>query len=143
MFGVIVALHRPDGGLVDVLKASSRTISGSGGRARSALVIAQVALAVVLLSAAGLMLNSVVKLSRVRPGFDADHLLTFKVALTGSNYDAAPSRVAFASDLLDRGSRRARACGMRRSVRSIPFGGTRDGEFVRHRGPAPEAGRPA
>jgi hypothetical protein len=48
-------------------------------------VVAQVALAVVLLSAAGLMLNSVVKLSRVRPGFDADHLLTFRVALNGAN----------------------------------------------------------
>src|SRR6185295_4797519 len=85
-FGVVVAVHRPDGRLVDVLKSSGRTISGSAGRARSALVIAQVALAVVLLSAAALMLNSVAKLSLVRPGFDADHLLTFKVALTGSNY---------------------------------------------------------
>src|SRR6185295_11830203 len=85
-FGVVVAIHRPDGGLVDTLKSSGRAISGSRGRARGVLVIEQVALAVVLLSAAGLMLNSVVRLSRVRPGFDADHLLTFKVALTGSNY---------------------------------------------------------
>ena len=94
LFGIVVASHRPEGGLVDLLKASGRTIAGSAGRARNALVIAQVALAVVLLSAAGLMLNSVVKLSRVRPGFDADHLLTFKVALSGSNYGAAPARVA-------------------------------------------------
>jgi len=122
----VVALHRPEGGLVDVLKASGRTISGSSGRARGALVIAQVALAVVLLSAAGLMLNSVVKLSRVRPGFDADHLLTFKVALTGSNYDAAASRVALASGLLER---LGAIPGVRHAAIStvVPFGGTRNG----------------
>ena len=102
LFGVVVALQRPGGGLVDVLKASGRTIAGSSARARSVLVVAQVALAVILLAAAGLMLSSVVKLSRVRPGFDADHLLTFKVALAGSKYAAAPTRVAFLSDLLAR-----------------------------------------
>ena len=43
----------------------------------------------ILLSAAGLMVNSVVKLSKVRPGFDADHLLTFRIALGGATYSAA------------------------------------------------------
>ena len=61
-------------------------------RSRTTLVVAQVTLAVVLLSAAGLMLTSVMKLSRVGTGFDADRVLTFKLALTGSNY--APARVA-------------------------------------------------
>src|SRR3954463_1399391 len=126
MFGVIVALHRPDGRLVDMLKSSGRTVAGSGGRGRGALVVAQVALAVVLLSAAGLMLNSVVKLSRVRPGFDAGHLLTFKVALTGSNYAAAPSRIAFASDVV---ARLETTPAVRQAALSsvIPFGGTRNG----------------
>ena len=124
LFGSVVALHRPDGRLVDLLKSSSRTISGSGGRARGSLVVVQVALAVVLLSAAGLMLNSVVRLSHVRPGFDADHLLTFKVALTGSNYSSAPARVAFVSDLL---ARLQTTPGVRRVAVSsiIPFGGQR------------------
>ena len=124
LFGIIVAVHRPDGRLVDLLKSSSRTISGSAGRARGALVIAQVALAVVLLCAAGLMLNSVVKLSRVRPGFDAGRLLTFKVALTGSNYAAAPARIAFVSDLL---ARLETTPGAQRAALSsiIPFGGQR------------------
>ena len=129
LFGGVVALHRPDGRLVDLLKSSSRTISGSGGRARDALVVAQVALAVVLLSAAGLMLNSVVKLSHVRPGFDADHLLTFKVALTGSNYSAAPARIAFVSDLL---ARLQTTPGVQRAAISsiIPFGGQRGANGV-------------
>jgi putative ABC transport system permease protein len=126
IFGVVVAVHRPDGRLVDVLKSSGRTVSGSPGRARGVLVIAQVALAVVLLSAAALMLNSVAKLSHVRSGFDADHLLTFRVALTGSDYAAESSRVTFVSDLLGRlGS----MPGVRRAAVTtvVPFGGTRNG----------------
>jgi putative ABC transport system permease protein len=138
LFGIVVARHRPDGHLVDLLKSSGRTIAGSAGRARGALVVAQVALAVILLSAAGLMLNSVVKLSRVRPGFDADHLLTFKVALAGANYSAAPTRIAFASDLL---SRLASTPGVRRAAISsiIPFGGQRgaNGFEIEGRPPAP------
>jgi putative ABC transport system permease protein len=124
LFGIVVSFHRPEGGLVDLLKASGRTIAGSAGSARSALVVAQVALAVVLLSAAGLMLNSVVKLSHVRPGFDADHLLTFKVALSGSNYGTAPARVAFVSDLL---ARLSATGGVRQAALSsiVPFGGQR------------------
>ena len=138
LFGVVVALHRPDGRLVDLLKSSGRTIAGSAGRARGALVVAQVALAVVLLSAAGLMLNSVVKLSRVRPGFDADHLLTFKVALAGANYTAAPARIAFASELL---ARLDTTPGVQRAAISslIPFGGQRgaNGFEIEGRPPAP------
>jgi putative ABC transport system permease protein len=124
LFGVVVASHRPSDRLVDVLKASGRTIAGSAGRARHALVIAQVALAVVLLSAAGLMMHSVIKLSEVRPGFDADYLLTFKVALSESIYAAAPSRIAFASNLL---ARLETIPGVRRAALSsiIPFSGQR------------------
>ncbi|HEV2984715.1 MAG TPA: FtsX-like permease family protein, partial [Vicinamibacterales bacterium] len=139
LFGLIVSAHGPSTGLVELLKASSRTIAGSAGRARGALVIVQVALAVVLLSAAGLMLNSVVKLSHVNTGFDADHLLTFKVALTGSNYDPFATRVAFASDLL----RRLQATpGVRRAALSsnIPFGGTRGANSVAIEGRPPKPG---
>lgn len=139
LFGIVVALHRPDGRLVDLLKSSGRTIAGSAGRARGALVVGQVALAVILLSAAGLMLNSVVKLSRVRPGFDADHLLTFRVALAGANYTAAPTRIAFASDLL---SRLETTPGVRRAAISsiVPFGGQRgaNGFEIEGRPPVPE-----
>src|SRR4051812_20793018 len=124
LFGVVVAAHRPGAGLVDLLKASGRTISGSSGRARGMLVVGQVALAVVLLSAAGLMLNSVVKLSRVKPGFDADHLLTFKVALIDSSYAAAPSRVTFDRELI---ARLEATPGVRRAAIGsiVPFAGQR------------------
>ena len=84
------------------------------------------------------MLNSVVRLSRVRPGFDADHLLTFKVALTGSNYSSAPARIAFVSDLL---ARLQTTPGVQRAAvsSSIPFGGQRgaNGVEVEGRSAAP------
>jgi len=125
VFGAIVAFHRPTSGLVGSLKASARTISAGGaGRTRNALVVAQVALAVVLLSGAGLMLTSVVKLSRVNPGFAPDHLLTFRLALTGARYAERPARAAFGAETLQRlealpGVRGAAL------ISAIPFGGTR------------------
>jgi hypothetical protein len=80
-------------GLSESLKTSGRTTTARRAtRVRTTLVVAQVALAVVLLSAAGLMLNSVMKLSRVGTGFAADHVLTTRIALSGSNY--APAAAA-------------------------------------------------
>ncbi|HEY1910074.1 MAG TPA: ABC transporter permease [Vicinamibacterales bacterium] len=126
-FGVIVSVHSLDGGMVERLKGSGRGVTGSGGGTRGGLVVAQVALAVVLLSAAGLMVNSVVKLSRVQTGFDADHLLTFKVALAGSRYASAPSRAAFAATLLERLEQTSgvRSAGL---STAIPFSGARAGD---------------
>lgn len=140
VFGVVVAAHRPENRLMESLKRSARTVAGGAARSRSVLVVAQVTLAVVLLSAAGLMLNSVVRLSRVSPGFDADHVLTFKVALTGANYDPAPKRVAFTADLLERlnatpGIQKASL------TSAIPFGGTRGANGVEIEGRPKEAGK--
>jgi len=127
--GAIVAAHRDESRLLDALQSSARTSGGRASRSRGALVVAQVALAVVLLCAAGLMLNSVVRLARVNPGFDADRVLTMRMALTGANYDAAPARVSFADDLL---RRLAATPGIRRAAltSAIPFGGTRGANGV-------------
>jgi hypothetical protein len=130
LFGAIAA-YRPGGRLAEALGATTRSsTSASAGRSRNALVVAQVALAVVLLSAAGLILTSVVKLSRVSPGFDADHVLTFKVALTGSRYAAAPSRVAFVSDLIEHlnATGGVRSAGV--TSLAVPLGGMRGANGV-------------
>ena len=139
-FGVIAA-YRPGDYLAGAL-AGSRRLTPSAGRMRHALVIAQIALAVVLLSGAGLMLNSVVRLSRVSPGFDAEHVLTFNVALTGARYDAAPSRVGFVSALLERlvGTAGVRAAGI---TSLVPFGGMRGANGVEIEGRARAAGEPS
>ena len=87
-FGGVVAAHRSGGGLAAGLRASSRSSTpASSTRTRAVLVVAQVALAVVLLSAAGLMLASVVRLSRVSPGLRGGSPADLQGrARAGSNY---------------------------------------------------------
>ena len=80
IFGVIPAWRasRPD--LADVLRASGRAPGlGAGKYVRSGVVVAEVALSFVLLIGSGLMLRSFVALSRVDPGFDTNHVLTFSL----------------------------------------------------------------
>ena len=73
---------------VSMLRDGGRTQTASRRQlsARSTLVIAQMALAVVLLAAAGLMLRSFQRLRSVNPGLDASGLLTFDLALPWSRY---------------------------------------------------------
>ena len=82
LFGLAPALRasRPD--LNAVLRESERkTTSASSRLARHALVISEVALAMVLLVGAGLMINTILHLKRVNPGFDYNRLLTMDFRL--------------------------------------------------------------
>jgi putative ABC transport system permease protein len=75
-----------------VLKDAGRSATAGARRqrARSALVVAQVALALVLVAGSGLMARSFARLRDVRPGFDAERVLTLRVALPRATYrDAA------------------------------------------------------
>ena len=76
------------GDRVSTLREGGRTQTASRRQlsARSTLVVAQMALAVVLLAAAGLMLRSFQRLRSVQPGFDASGVLTFEVSLPSSRY---------------------------------------------------------
>jgi putative ABC transport system permease protein len=74
----------------------------SGSRARNALVIAQVAVTVVLLTGATLILRSFVNLSRVNLGFDPTNTLTMQLRLQGSKYGAPESRRQFFRQLIER-----------------------------------------
>jgi predicted permease len=73
-------------------------------RLRSILVTSEVAFAILLLCGAGLMLRSFVQLNRVNPGFQTEHLLTFKTALPGATYSFRDTekRASFYRQLLDR-----------------------------------------
>ena len=65
-----------------------RTTGGIHHRARSVLVVLQIALSVVLLVGAALMTRSFIALQRVDPGFSSDHRLSFRIALSGRSPDA-------------------------------------------------------
>lgn len=65
----------------DFLKQGGRAVAADRSRVQSALTVAQVAIAVVLLSAAGLMTKSLWKLTAVSPGFETEHILTARLSL--------------------------------------------------------------
>ena len=93
LFGIVPALQssRPD--LTTALKDSGRSSTAGAGsqRLRSALVIAEVALAVMLLVGAGLFAGSFARLMRIDPGFDYSNVLVFNVGprIQGNNFQEA------------------------------------------------------
>lgn len=85
----------------DVAEGTKRVLSPVRHRLRQGLVGAQVALALVLLAAAGLMLRSFVGLRSVDPGFQADGVATFTVPLPAGRYGDYADVAAFQRRLLD------------------------------------------
>ncbi|HTE45442.1 MAG TPA: ABC transporter permease, partial [Gemmatimonadaceae bacterium] len=86
-----------------VLKESGRsaTTGGQRQRARSALVVAQVALALVLVASSGLMARSFARLRDVKPGFESNGVLSVRVALPGNKYSTPAKTMQFYSRLLE------------------------------------------
>jgi predicted permease len=88
IFGLIPALHASRADLSGTLKESSGR-SGTGFRqnkTRSILVVAEVALALVLLIGSTLLVRTVVALRTVEPGFDVTNVLTMRMSMSGPRY---------------------------------------------------------
>jgi putative ABC transport system permease protein len=102
--GLAPALQAARPGLQGTLKESGRgTTEGRGGlRLRSALVVAEIALALVTLVGAGLMLRSFVRLAAIDPGFDSHNVLTLVVSLDGQPEMIGEKREAFYQQLLEK-----------------------------------------
>jgi putative ABC transport system permease protein len=104
LFGLAPALRasRPD--LVGSLKeGGARAGSGSGLlRARSGLVVAEIALALILLVGSGLLLRSFANLSDVGVGFETERLITAQVELPSRSYPEVEQRTRFFEELVDR-----------------------------------------
>jgi putative ABC transport system permease protein len=100
LFGLIPALHAAKPELTASLKEGGRsgTETLKRGRLRSALIVTEMALAMVLLVGAGLLLRSLLGLGRVDPGFAKDRVITFGLDLPG-RYGQA-QRVEFYRSLL-------------------------------------------
>ncbi|HSB16882.1 MAG TPA: ABC transporter permease [Bryobacteraceae bacterium] len=82
LFGIVPALQATDFSLSEALKESGRFGDAASARRklRSALVIAQVAISMVLLAGAGLLARSFWRLVQVSPGFEVQHVLTMDVS---------------------------------------------------------------
>jgi putative ABC transport system permease protein len=123
-FGLLPALDASKDKLERRLHDSARGESAGAGAARSRriLVASEVALALVLLVGAGLTLRSFSRLSRVSPGFEAENLLTVRLALPQSRYEQGTAQADFARRVLEE----VRSIGGVRSaslVEPLPFTG--------------------
>ena len=101
LFGLVPALAAAKPELAASLKEGGRsgTETLSRSRLRSALIVTETALAMILLVGSGLLLRSLLGLGRVDPGFAKDHVLTFGLDLPGRYKH--PQRVAFYRSLLE------------------------------------------
>jgi predicted permease len=88
----------------DTLKEGSRGLIGNRrrNRIRGALVVAEIALALVLLIGAGLMIKTFVLLNRVDPGLHPENVLTLNFAIGGKKYAETEARAPFVSSVLQR-----------------------------------------
>jgi putative ABC transport system permease protein len=103
VFGLAPALRAVAGNLADALRDRGSDTSGvRGNKLRSALVVLEVALSLVLLIGAGLMVRSFAQLQRVDPGFDARNVVTFNAPLQFIKYLTSAKRANFANELADR-----------------------------------------
>ena len=104
LFGLVPALRTLRVNLVESLREGSQqaTAGAARQRLRGALVVAEVALAVVLVIGAGLMGRSLAALGRVPLGFDPEGVLTMRVALPQTRYDTPEKVVDFYRQLVER-----------------------------------------
>jgi putative ABC transport system permease protein len=101
-FGLAPALILSHHSLSDALKDGGAAVSPRTGRLRSALVVAEVALSVVLLAGAGLLLRSLSALHHVDPGFRAEQVITANLQLPQRRYADDKARLAFAREVIAR-----------------------------------------
>ncbi|MFN7943779.1 MAG: ABC transporter permease [Blastocatellia bacterium] len=104
-FGLPPAFKVSQLSLMEALKDGNRTSTDAGGRRlRGLFVVAEIALAMVILIGAGLLLRSFVTLLNLSPGFDPAHVLTFRVAppfqLTPAGKDPALLRQEYQAEKL-------------------------------------------
>ena len=144
LFGLVPALRSSRVDLATSLKEGGRGYVGAGHhRLSDFLVVAEVAIALVLLIGAGLLLRSMLLLLRVDPGFRTDNILCMTIDLTASKYPVAREQALYFRRVIERiralpgvQSAAASAC--------LPFGGfamTMTGVEVEGR-PAKEEDRP-
>jgi putative ABC transport system permease protein len=101
LFGLAPALHVTRASLAETLRGTGRGDAG-GGWGRFAVLVTQVALAVVLLLGTGLMIRSLVGMQRVETGFDSRNVAHFSISLPGRSYDAPEKNIAFMDELKQR-----------------------------------------
>lgn len=143
VFGLAPAIQASKTDLNESLKSGGKNAAGdSRGRSmRSGLVVAELALALMLLTGAGLMTRSFIRLQSIDPGFNSQDLLTMTISVAGTSQAQGPRRAQFFQQALERiealpGVRSASF------VNHLPLGGDRWGtQFTVEGQPAPAPGQ--
>jgi putative ABC transport system permease protein len=104
IFGIAPALQASKIDLTEAMKDGARGSGQSSGRARlrAALIVAEVAIALMLLVGAGLLVQTFIKLQRVDLGFDAHNVLTATVELPEAQYAKPEQKITFYQRLQER-----------------------------------------
>jgi putative ABC transport system permease protein len=102
VFGTFPALQLARVNPAATLRDEGRGFSTARGRMRNLLVVAQAALALLLVVGAGLLVRSFAQLLRVDPGFDPHNMLTMNVSLPTVKYSTADRQIAFFDEVLRR-----------------------------------------
>jgi predicted permease len=102
LFGLAPALGSSKPDLNQVLKESGRGTTGGRRSLRETLVVAELALALVMLIGAGLLMSSFLKLQAIDPGFNPRNVLTMTTSVAGASQYVGPAREAFYKQLMDR-----------------------------------------
>jgi predicted permease len=102
LFGLTPAVRASRDELNDSLKEGGRGAAVDHRYLRDGIVVAEVALALILLVGAGLLIRSFLGLMNVDPGFSPENALTLNISLPDSRYTSAQPMIAFEQQALDR-----------------------------------------
>jgi predicted permease len=127
IFGLVPAVRASSPQLQGALREGARGATSSTGGLRSALVVTEVALAMILVVGAGLMTRSFVKLLGVDLGFASDHRLAVNYTISTARHTTGPERFAVYQQMLDK-VRTVPGVIAAGAIRDLPFRG--DGENV-------------
>jgi putative ABC transport system permease protein len=141
LFGMAPALGRFRSNLHESLKESGKasTEARRGHRLRAILVVSEFALALALLMGAGLMVKTLVLLSKLDLGFDRSNVLTMKLSLLGPHFRDTSQRISFLRQLF---SRLNAVPGVQSAsmTRGLPIEGWSGWNFITEDNPAPALG---
>jgi putative ABC transport system permease protein len=141
VFGLAPALQSSRLDLNEALKEGGRHSSASAShRLRSAMVVTEIALAVVLLVGAGLMMKSLLRLLQTDVGFQSENLLTMAVILPPAKYTEADKRVNF-NDQLRESVKSLPGVTDAGTVNILPLNGGNTTRFYVDGDPVPEPGK--
>jgi len=102
LFGLIPALQASRAGLRDTANAFATTTTSARVRILNAVVVVEVALAILLMVGAGLMTRSFARLMRVSPGFEPNNLLAVQIYLPQKKYGSGLERTRFYAETIRR-----------------------------------------